>query len=282
MRQIVVVDAAAVPDLQSTSLAEAAGEGSMAGLLDRIETAALDLRDALDFDLPDAPDVELPDAPDFSLRDALDIDLVYMAIGASDALGVGASPITNGYVFRIEDALDDRDTNVQLVNVAVPDANLDTIADAAQLALQIPEPDLVTIWVGANDVVNGVEPDGFEAELDNLLDEFDGTGATVAIADLPDLTELPRFIENPDPDVTSSRIEAFNEAIRDQAQAHGAVLVPLSGEEVDDRFVSDADGFHPSDAGHARIAELFLDALEPEVAGVEAPVLPAGDFDLLA
>jgi acyl-CoA thioesterase-1 len=263
-------------------MAEAAEEGSMAGLLDRIESAALDLRDALDFDLPDAPDFELPDVPDFNLRDELDIDLVYMAIGASDALGIGASPITDGYVFRIEEALDERDTNVQLVNVAVPDANLDTIVDVAQLALQIAEPDLVTIWVGANDVVNGVEPADFEAELDNLLDEFDGTGATLAIADLPDLTELPRFIENPDPDVTSSRIEAFNVAIQDQAQAHEAVLVRLSEEEVEDRFVSDADGFHPNDAGHARIAELFLDALEPAVAAIDAPVLPAGEFDLLA
>jgi acyl-CoA thioesterase I len=251
----------------------------MGGILDEIEEAAFDLGDSLGFTLPDELDAELADAPALDLVDALDIDLVYMAIGASDALGIGADPPTDGYVFQIEDALEDEGANVQLVNVAIPGANLATISDAAQLALHVgPEPDLVTIWVGANDVIDGEDPAEFEQELDNLLDEFDGSGAIVAIADLPDLTDLPRFIENPDPDVTSSRIDAFNEAIHDQAQAHGAVLVPLSEEEVEDRFVSDADGFHPNDAGHARIAELFLEEIEPAL-GVE-PVAAVSTTDL--
>ena len=34
--------------------------------------------------------------------------IVYLAIGASDAAGIGAEPLTNGYVFRIADDLDRR------------------------------------------------------------------------------------------------------------------------------------------------------------------------------
>ena len=34
--------------------------------------------------------------------------LIYLAIGASDAAGVGAEPLTNGYVFQIADELDER------------------------------------------------------------------------------------------------------------------------------------------------------------------------------
>ena len=253
----------------------------MAGLLDQIEDAARVLGDALE-QLPEELSFELPEAPDLDLRDALEIDLVYMAIGASDALGVGAQPFTDGYVFRIEDALDDRDTNVQLVNVGVPGANVETITDAVQLALQAgPEPDLVTIWVGANDVIDGEDPAEFEEELDNLLDEFDGSGATVAIADLPDLTQLPRFVEDPDPDVTSSRLTAFNDAIHDQAEAHDAVLVSLAGQEVEERFVSDADGFHPNDLGHAAIAELFLDAIGPELGIEPVATLSTSELDPL-
>jgi acyl-CoA thioesterase-1 len=255
----------------------------MAGFFDRIETAALDLADSIDFELPDVPDFELPDFPNFDLGDLLDIDLIYMAIGASDALGVGATPITNGYVFRIEDAIEDSDTNVQLVNVAVPDANTDVITDAAQLALQTGlEPDLVTIWVGANDLTAGLDPAEFEQELHNLLDELDGSGATVAIADLPDLTALPRFRDDPSPNVTSERIDAFNQAIADEAEEHGAVLVQLSDELVEERFVSDSDGFHPNDAGHAAIAEQFLAAIEPALAASDAPVASASDLDLFA
>jgi acyl-CoA thioesterase-1 len=254
----------------------------MAGIFDG-EDAAFDLRERFDFDLIDAPDFELSAMPNVDLRDALDIDLLYMGIGASDALGIGATPVTNGYVFRIEDALEDGDTNVHLVNVAIPDGTVETITDAVQLALQVaPEPDVVTIWVGANDIIEGVAPEEFEEELDNLLDELNGSAATAAIADIPDLTELPRFRDITNTNVTGSRIAAFNEAIHDQAEAHGMVLVRLSGEEVEDRLVSDADGFHPNDAGHAKIAELFLEAIEPEVAADEAPTLATADLDLFA
>jgi lysophospholipase L1-like esterase len=225
---------------------------------------------------------DLPDAPDVSLPDGLDADLVYMAIGASDAVGIGATPPTDGYVFRIEDAIDDRDTDVRLVNVGVPGAELDTIHDAAQLALRVgPEPDLATVWVGANDLIEGVAAEEFEQNLDQLLDDLADTGAVIAVADLPDLTELPRFREDPRATVTEARIDAFNEAIRSQAESHGALLVALSEEQVEDRFVSDADGFHPNDAGHARIADLFLEAIEPEL-DADPPTMSASQIDLIA
>jgi lysophospholipase L1-like esterase len=194
-------------------------------------------------------------------------EILYMAIGASDVIGIGATPLTHGYVFRIEDALEDQGKKVHLVPVGVPGANLGTIAEAARTALSVTgKPDLVTIWVGANDVIDGVDPKEFEEELDDLLDRLDKTEAFIAIADLPDLTQLPRFREEPIDTVTRKRIEAYNEAIQHQAEEHEAALVRLSDEKVEDRFVSDLDGFHPNDRGHRRIAELFLETIAPEVA----------------
>jgi acyl-CoA thioesterase-1 len=242
-------------------------------------TPRFDVSDA-NIELPDA--LTPPDSLDLDLRDALNSDLLYMAIGASDAIGVGATPFTNGYVFRIEGELDNQDTNVQLVDLGVPGANLDTIADAAQLTLRFgPEPDLATVWVGANDIIHGVDPDVFEEQLGHLLHDLDETNALIAIADIPDLTQLPRFREDPNPNVTSGRIDAFNDAIHDQAAEHEAVLVRLSDEQVEDRFVSDADGFHPNDLGHARIAELFLEAIEPNLAAGDGSPLSVTDADLL-
>ena len=53
--------------------------------------------------LPDAVADQLPH--DFS--DLSNDNFLYMAIGASDAeSGVGATPITNSYVFQIENQLD--------------------------------------------------------------------------------------------------------------------------------------------------------------------------------
>ena len=85
----------------------------------------------------------------------------------------------------------------------------------------------------------------------------------IVIANIPDLTELPRFRDDPDDDVTRERIEAFNEAIAEQAGDYDALLVDLYGEPVEDDLVSDEDGFHPNNEGHERIAEQFLDAILP-------------------
>jgi lysophospholipase L1-like esterase len=40
-------------------------------------------------------------------------------------------------------------------------------------------------------------------------------------------------------------------------------VVDLHGEPVEDDLVSDADGFHPNNQGHARIAEEFLGVIMP-------------------
>src|SRR6266508_4615302 len=47
------------------------------------------------------------------------IEFVYLALGASDATGVGALPLTEGYVFLIKRELDKRVPGVALVNRAV-------------------------------------------------------------------------------------------------------------------------------------------------------------------
>lgn len=192
----------------------------------------------------------------------------YMAVGASDAVGVGAIPLSHGYVYRINNELQDRGKTVHLLNLGIPGADLPTISDAVKVALRAgAEPDLVTIWVGANDIIDGVDADDFESELADMLDRLrDKTKAFIVIADIPDLTQLPRFRANPQRSVTKERIAAFNAAIERQADKHRVPVVKLSEEPVLDRYVSDIDGFHPSDEGHRHIANLFLAVILPEVA----------------
>ena len=69
-----------------------------------------------------ASEINPPDLLDLDLSALFDNDLLYMAIGASDAIGVGATPLTNGYVFKIDEALDDRDTDVHLLDLGIPSA----------------------------------------------------------------------------------------------------------------------------------------------------------------
>jgi acyl-CoA thioesterase I len=191
--------------------------------------------------------------------------LVYLALGASDAAGVGAEPITRGYVFQIAEELDDRIDVVLLTNLAVPGANTEQLDQALELFLESDvEPGLVTVWTGANDLIRGEDADDFEDELENIFERLrDQTDGVIVAANIPDLTELPRFRDEPDDDVTQERVEEFNEAIAAQAEDYDVLVVDLHAQPVEDDLVSDEDGFHPNNEGHRQIADQFLAVILP-------------------
>jgi acyl-CoA thioesterase I len=185
-------------------------------------------------------------------------DVVYLALGASDAIGIGAIPLRRGYVFRIADALRDRGFEVDLMNLGIPGAQVDAISRVARVAPLL-QPDLVTLWTGANDLIDGADPDAFEKELGDLLGFLrKSTRAQIVIGDLPDLTQIPRFVDNPSRVVTSARVEAFNRAILAQAQRFDVAVARLSQLDMLAQLTSDIDGFHPNNRGHEMIAEQFL------------------------
>ena len=195
-------------------------------------------------------------------------EILYLAVGASDALGIGATPLRNGYVYRIRDELEQQTRgDVRLLNLAIPGGTTRDLRQALQLALRKElRPDLVTIWTGANDIINGQAPEDFEKELSAILRELrDRSSAFIVIADIADLTRIPRFRTQPSPVVTPTRIAAFNRIIEKQANAFDVSLVRLSKEEITDELVSDVDGFHPSDKGHRLIADLFLRTILPKL-----------------
>jgi lysophospholipase L1-like esterase len=88
---------------------------------------------------------------------------------------------------------------------------------------------------------------------------------TIVVANLPDLTTLPRLRRSPKPSVTPARIEAFNRAIAQETRAVGGMLVDLHASPIRDELVFDVDGFHPDHAGHREIARQFLPVLLPAV-----------------
>lgn len=190
-------------------------------------------------------------------------DLVYVAIGASDATGIGASEPDNGYVPLVDSGLEDgTGRDVDLVNLGIPGAKVDEMNDIELPLAKVADPDVVTVLAGPNDLIQGESVEGFEADLGELLEGLADEGAVVAVANLPDLTQLPKFIDDPDPDVTQARVAAYNGAIRRQAARTGAALVDISGIPVNGFLVSD-DGFHPSDEGHRVLADSFLSVLFP-------------------
>lgn len=193
--------------------------------------------------------------------------LIYLALGASDAVGLGAEPITRGYVYQIINELDARIDLVLPANLGVPAANAEQIDGALELFFEADDdvaPGLVTVWTGSNDIISGEDVDDFEDELEDIFERLrDRTDGVIVAANIPDLTQLPRFREEPDEDVTRDRIEEFNKAIAAQAEDYDVLLVDLYSQGVADDLISDKDGFHPNNEGHRRIADQFLKVILP-------------------
>lgn len=178
----------------------------------------------------------------------------YVALGASDAFGIGAVPLSNGYPYLIRDTLD-----VQLYDIGVPGATANQILFELVPAVAC-KPKIVTLWTGANDVCRGREAEEFEVDLDAILSSLRSIApeAKVYVGTLPDLFLLPKYGEHPDPDVTPERVSAFNAIISCKIEEHGATLVDLSGPELTDPKYLFWDKFHPNNEGHREIADRFL------------------------
>ena len=189
----------------------------------------------------------------------------YLALGASDAFGIGASPITRGYVYRIKDGFEDRGRRVSLLNLGIPTADIPAIKKTAQKALKRDvDYDLVTIWTGANDLIGGGRVNEFEEDLAGILSRLRSRSkAFVVIMNLPELTTIKKFREDPDRDVTKERVAAYNAAITRQANQFKVPIVDFYKAAPGDMLVSEKDGFHPNNDGHQKIANLYLQIILP-------------------
>ena len=191
--------------------------------------------------------------------------LVYVAMGASDAVGIGAFPLSNGYVYKIRDGLQGRADEVILYNLGVSGVHVSYLEEIELPTALARQPDVVTIWTGPNDLIHGTPAADFERSLSSVFAQLRRqTGAFLVMANVPDLMKLPRFLLQPDPDVTMARILAFNDAILRQTAAYRIPLIDLfAGDYAAEWEYVSLDGFHPSNKGHAKLAALYLDMILP-------------------
>ncbi|HXO58644.1 MAG TPA: SGNH/GDSL hydrolase family protein [Candidatus Acidoferrum sp.] len=207
--------------------------------------------------------------------------IVYAAIGASETYGIGANDRYRQAWPQVfyNDVLP---SSAILYNFGIPGATTaQALHDEVPAAVAI-HPTVVTVWLNVNDLIRGVSPADYEAQLRQLLHTVRRGGkAQVLVANTPDLGQLPAYraclpnapvsgpacvIPNglvPTPQAVSAAVNAYNAAISQAAQQEGATLVDL---HLNDAQLSQhpewlsADGFHPNEQGYAVIAKLFEDA----------------------
>jgi acyl-CoA thioesterase-1 len=196
---------------------------------------------------------------------------LYVALGDSTVDGEGASAPDRHYVGRLHERLRTVYPRARLVNLGVGGATA-----AGVLRWQLPQavelrPDLVTLSIGPNDITGERSLWAYGRDIDGILGALiHRTTAVVVVNLIPDLTVTPRFKGKEIEPLVHKRVVAFNEILASRAHAYGAEVVDLYGasrQEVPRRpELIGADGYHPSDEGYARWAELMWAAIERRIA----------------
>ena len=210
--------------------------------------------------------------------------VVYVAIGASETAGVGtAEPFTEAWPKVLwRNALPE----AVLYDLGRPGSTVaEALVEQAGEAVAL-DPDVVTVWLNVNDLVDRVPIEAYGRGLRALLSSIGRTGAVVLVANTPRLDTLPAFLAcRPDPPAAApacpapelgtlrsadvrAAVAAYNRTIERAAAETGAIVVDLEsyGDAPSDHpeWIS-GDGFHPSAEGAAAIARAFEDALPVDI-----------------
>jgi acyl-CoA thioesterase I len=202
-----------------------------------------------------------PGATASPARPPLAAPLTYVALGASDATGLGApDPAREGWVPLLAQGLP---RGTRLVNLGVPGITLREAVERVLARAIGAQPGLVTVWLVVNDILAGVSLESYRADLDRLLGELRrGTQAQVAVGNLPDPpgtlggVQLPAIVRR-------TIVGQWNEAIAGAARTHDAILVDLFRRwpvGAHPEYIG-PDGLHPTASGYQSLAQVFLDTL---------------------
>jgi lysophospholipase L1-like esterase len=202
-----------------------------------------------------------PGATASPARPPLAAPLTYVALGASDATGLGArDPAREGWVPLLAQGLP---RGTRLVNLGVPGITLREAVERVLARAIGAQPGLVTVWLVVNDILAGVSLESYRADLNRLLGELRrGTQAQVAVGNLPDPpgtlggVQLPAIVRR-------TIVGQWNEAIAGAARTHDAILVDLFRRwpvGTHPEYIG-PDGLHPTASGYQSLAQVFLDTL---------------------
>ncbi len=188
--------------------------------------------------------------------------LTYVAIGASDSVGVGADrPEADSWVSILHRRLPE---GSQLVNLGVSGSLLHQAVDQQLPVAVDSDPDLVTVWLAVNDLNARVPLERYGADLNTLLGTLrQQTRATILVGNVPDVARLPVY-QRFDAEQVRAEVFRWNELIGRTSERHGALLVDLHAgwqELAGHPEYVGRDGFHPSTEGYRRLAEVFFGVL---------------------
>lgn len=203
----------------------------------------------------------------FPQRQSASDQVVYVALGASDTFGIGTDdPYHENWASNLASRLG---THYRYINLGIPSMQIHRALTVELPVALDAHPGLVTIWLAVNDIIARVPVASYQQDLNTMLTRLEASSphVRIAVANVPDLTLLPYFYNQPafNAKQLHAQIQAYNVAIASTVNQHQAILVDLSQHAYDlqhhPEYISD-DGLHPTFLGYTQLALLFYQALQ--------------------
>src|SRR2546425_110707 len=187
----------------------------------------------------------------------LSISQRFLSLGDLFTIGTRTSP-HRSFPALLVGLLGEAGARVELANPAVNGYTTDDlIAEELPLVASF-RPDLVTLLIGANDIVQGARADRYRSQLARIHERIrsDRPRARVIALPQPDWSLSPAAAGFGDPVVIARTIARFNDLAREEAELAGAGWIDLFAllREQAQRRMFAPDGLHPSADAYAEWA----------------------------
>jgi acyl-CoA thioesterase-1 len=194
----------------------------------------------------------------------------YLALGDSYTIGTGLENQAQNFPSLLAGRLKQVPrTDVILINLGV---NGYTTTDLIREELPVARrsaPELVSILIGANDVVQGLDDATYRARLTQIYETVKSLGlraARVLAISVPDFSPLPGAAPFGTPSHLRARIDAINDIARSEATDRGfqyADITTISRETNRGDGWLAADGLHPGPVQHQAFADHLWEVVGP-------------------
>ena len=185
-----------------------------------------------------------------------------MALGDSYTIGTGLDDEAENFPTILATRItEETGVPIALTNLGVNGyTTADLIRRELPVALDL-HPELATILIGANDIVQGSDQAGYQTRLAEIYDAVVGLrlpATRILAVSTPDFSGLPGARPFGAARDLRTRIEAFNGVALVEASArhfHYADISAITREESKGRDWRAPDGLHPGPAQHRAIAD---------------------------
>jgi len=174
-------------------------------------------------------------------------------LGTSLTAGLGVA-VEDAYPALVQQRIDSAGWPFHVVNAGVSGET--SAGGLARLDWLLRQPmDVLVIELGVNDGLRGQDVDTLRANLQRIIDRTRNA--------YPHSRIVLAGMETP-PNLGAAYAGRFRRTFADLARANDAALIPFLLDGVAaDRELNQADGIHPTEAGHTIIAETVWRVLEP-------------------